>query len=76
MSDLVADLAEQGRTLTPKERTRLVDLLLVSLHEPMTSEIEQAWDREIERRVAAHERGEGQLFDAADVLAEARRIAP
>ena len=44
------------------------------------AEIESAADpaakhAEIEARVAAHERGESQLVDATDVLAEARRLS-
>ena len=76
MTDPVIELATQGRALTPEQRVRLLDLLLESLHETTTSDIEAAWNAEIERRVAAHERGEGKLYDAADVMAEAARIVP
>jgi len=76
MSDLVAELAERGRALAPEERSRLVELLLESLHEPPLSDIEAAWEAEIERRVAAYDRGEVETFAAEDVFAEARRIAP
>lgn len=76
MPDLVGGLAEQGRALPPEERSRLIELLLESLHEPPLSEIEAAWNKEIERRVAAYQRGETQTFPAEDVFAEARRIAP
>jgi exonuclease VII small subunit len=38
------------------------------------ADIERAWKAEIEARVAAYERGEVQLVDAADVFAEARRL--
>ncbi len=76
MPDLVAELAEQARGLSAEERSRLVDLLLESLHDTPLAEVEAAWTREIERRVAAHERGESETFAAEDVFAEARRIAP
>lgn len=76
MPDLVAELAERGRSLGLEDRSRLVELLLESLHEPPLSEIEAAWDKEIERRVAAYERGEVETFAAEDVFAEARCIAP
>ena len=76
MADLVADLAEQARSLAPEERSRLVELLLESLREPPLAEVEAAWAREIERRVAVYERGEVETFAAEDVFAEARRIAP
>lgn len=76
MPDVVAELAEQARTLPADERSRLVELLLESLHESPLAEVEAAWAKEIERRVAAHERGEVETFAAEDVFAEARRIAP
>lgn len=76
MTDLVGELAEQGRKLPPEERVRLLDGLLESLDEAPNTEIERAWDAEITRRVAAHEGGEGRLFDAEGVMAEAARIAP
>jgi putative addiction module component (TIGR02574 family) len=75
MTDTVAELAERGRLLPAEERVRLLDLLLESLDgEPSAREL--AWQHEIERRVVAHERGEGELHDADDVMAEAARIAP
>lgn len=44
--------------------------------ESSTCELEDAWTAEIERRVAAYERGEGKLYTADEVMAEAARIAP
>ena len=76
MTDLVAELAERGRSLALEARSRLVELLLDTLHEPPLAEIETAWDKEIEKRIAAYERGEVETFAAEDVFAEARRIAP
>ena len=76
MSDIVAELAERSRSLAIEDRSRLVELLLETLHEPPLSEIQAAWDIEIEKRVAAYDRGEVQTFAAEDVFAEARRIAP
>ena len=76
MRDSVLDLAERSRSLTPEERERLVELLLESLVEPAAPEVEEAWSREIERRVAAHKKGDIETFDLDDVLAEARRMAP
>ena len=74
MTDLVTELAAQGQTLPPEERVRLLDLLLESLHETSTSEIELTWNAEISRRVAAHERGEGQLHDVEEVMTERGEI--
>ena len=74
MSDTLKVLEQQARTLTPEERARLVEVLLESLREAPSAEIEAAWDREIEQRIAAYDRGEVQTFSAEDVFAEARRL--
>ena len=54
---------------------RLADVLLDSLRDAPLSEIEAAWDLEIEKRVAAYDRGELETFSAENVFAEARRLA-
>lgn len=69
MTDLVAELAAQGRSLSLEERVRLLDLLLESLQPTTALADDEAWAPEIERR-------EGALHELDDVMAEARRIAP
>ena len=75
MRDQVAELAERGKALAPEDRSRLVDMLLESLHEGSLAEVEVAWDEEVERRLAAYDRGEVQAIDGEEVLAKARRLA-
>ena len=75
MRDQVAELAERGRKLAPDERSRLVDMLLESLHEAPLAEVEAAWDVEVEHRLAAYDRGDMQSVDGEEVLAKARRLA-
>lgn len=75
MPDQVIELAERGKALTPGDRSRLVDLLLESLHESPIAEVEAAWEKEIDRRLAQYDRGEVQAIDAEEVFAKARRIA-
>jgi len=75
MHDQVVELAEQGKALAPEDRSRLVDLLLVSLHEDPLAQIETAWDEEVERRLSAYDRGEVQAIDGEEVLAKARALA-
>ena len=41
-----------------------------------SNDVREAWDMEIERRIAAHERGEGKVYDLDEVMDEARRLAP
>jgi putative addiction module component (TIGR02574 family) len=73
MSDSLKRIEEQARALSSEERAKLAESLLESLHAP-SSEIESAWAAEIERRVAAFDRGEIPSYAAEDVFAEARRI--
>lgn len=75
MSETLKELERQARSLTPDERARLAELLLESLRDAPIAEIEAAWDREIDERVAAYDRGELETFSAEDVFAEARRLA-
>ena len=69
------DIEEQAQTLPPEERAKLAEALLESLRDTPVREIEAEWDREIEARVAAYDRGELETISAEDVFAEARRLA-
>jgi putative addiction module component (TIGR02574 family) len=75
MADLVAELAAKAQSLAPDERSRLVGLLLESLHVPPLAEIKASRSEEIERRFAAYDRGEVETFATGDVFSEARRLA-
>ena len=59
---------------SPEERAYLAEALLESLREAPLGEIEAAWEREIEERVAAFDRGELVTHSAEEVFAEARRL--
>ena len=73
MAEQLSELEQQARALSPDDRARLAEVLLESLQGPPLSEVETAWSREIEERVAAYDRGEVQAYPAEDVFAEARR---
>ena len=75
MSSLLTELSERARQLPPQERAQLAQGLLESLQEWSSPEIEAAWDTEILKRIGEYERGEATLSPAADVFAEARRLA-
>jgi len=89
MQDPVSELARRARELPPEDRERLVDELIASLppedrervmdelsasfSEASVSEIDPAWDAEIDRRLAEIDQGKVELIDASVVFAEARR---
>ena len=75
MSDVLKELEQQAKALTPEERAKLAEILLESLQEAPIADIEAAWDREVQKRAAAYDRGELQTISAEDVFAEARRLA-
>lgn len=69
------EIEQQAQGLTAEERAKLAETMLESLHAPIAAEIDSAWAREIEDRVAAFDRGETPADAAEDVFAEARRIS-
>ncbi len=75
MSALLAELEVQACQLSPDERAHLAEVLLASLRDAPVAEIEAEWEREIENRVAAFDRGESPTFPAEEVFAEARRAS-
>lgn len=67
------EIEEQAHALAAEERAKLAESLLESLHSPL-SEVEAAWEEEIEQRLAAFDRGEVPSYSADEVFAEARHI--
>jgi putative addiction module component (TIGR02574 family) len=74
MSTLVEELSARAKTLSAEDRARLAEELLESLDPEPESEVEAAWDREIERRVTEVESGTVKLISAEEVHAEARSL--
>ena len=74
MNAKLKELERQARQLAAEERAELAEALIESLHSPI-AEIEAAWAKEIEDRVAAFDRGEMPAYSAEDVFAEARRLS-
>ena len=75
MTDQVAELAKQCKALPPEDRSKLVEMLLESLHGAVRADVEAAWDGEVERRLAAHQCGELVALEGEAALARARNWA-
>ncbi len=77
MSLPLEQLEAEALDLPPKERAALAHRLIVSLDdysdEDLT-EVELAWEQEIQRRVEEFRRGEVQTVSSADVFAKARAL--
>lgn len=74
-ADQVSELVKRGRELAPVDRERLVAELLESLNEPAASELDAAWEAEIEQRLAEFGRGGVKAIEATEVFAKARLLA-
>lgn len=74
MTNSLVEVEEKACNLPAEERARLVEILLESLAGGAASDIDEAWRREIEDRVASYDRGEVETHAAEDVFAEAMRI--
>ena len=74
MSDLLKEISRRASALSPEERAQLAEVMLGSLHQASSAEVDAAWDQELGSRIAAYERGESKLVPAKDVFDEARRI--
>lgn len=74
MNTSLKQIEEQALSLSAEERARLAEVMLESLAEPL-ADVEQAWAEEIEKRVAAYDRGEILSYAAEDVFAEAKQLS-
>jgi len=73
MPDTLAELKDKASRLPESDRATLALALIESLDGPADAEVEEAWRTEIERRVAAYERGEVKLVPGDEVFARLRR---
>jgi putative addiction module component (TIGR02574 family) len=74
MPTSVEELVEQASKLSAEDRTHLADLLLASVPDDESAEVDASWDIEIRRRVDAVRAGTAQTVSAEDVHAQARRL--
>ncbi len=69
MSAVLPDLMEQALALSPPERAALADALLESL-EPSDPEIDRAWLRVAQDRIAAYEAGQTEAIPVEEAMKE------
>ena len=70
----VEALVEQASKLSAEDRTHLADLLLASVSDDESTEVDVSWEEEIQRRVDAVRAGTAKTVSAEDVHAQARRL--
>ncbi|MEX2347776.1 MAG: addiction module protein [Balneolaceae bacterium] len=67
------EIETSALNLDRKNKARLADILLQSIHGNINPEIEQAWIDEVQKRKESLKSGEASLHSAAAVLKEARK---
>ena len=73
---MITDLKEiedSALSLNIKDKARLADKLLQSIHGKIDPEIEQAWIDEVQKRKKSLKSGKASLHSASDVLNEAKK---
>ena len=73
MSTHVTELFAQASNLSEKDRATLAGLLIESLEAEVDSDVEEAWRKEIERRVAELDSGTAKTVPWETVRAELLR---
>lgn len=74
MSTSVEELVAQASQLSVEDRTHLADLLLASVPEDESADVDAGWEQEIRRRVDAVRAGTAKTVSAEEVHAQARRL--
>lgn len=73
---MITDLKEienSALNLNKRDKVRLADKLLQSIHGKIAPEIEQAWIDEIQNRKESLKSGDASLYSSSDVINEARK---
>jgi len=73
MTNAVRDLYEKASQLSEGDRAELAALLLESLDKPSDPEVEEAWAREIERRLAEYRAGRIRTIPWQELRAQLHR---
>jgi putative addiction module component (TIGR02574 family) len=73
MSTIDEDLLQRVLSLSPDQRTALIDKLLESLNLPIDPEIDAAWAEEAERRADEVRSGSTELVPGEQVFDDIRR---
>lgn len=69
----IKEIENSALNLNRKEKARLADKLLQSIHGKIDPDIEQAWIQEVNRRKESLKAGKSSLHSSSEVLKEARK---
>lgn len=68
----IKEIEDSALNLDQKNKARLADKLLQSIHGKVDPEIEEAWIDEVQKRKESLESGQASLHSAENVLKDAR----
>jgi putative addiction module component (TIGR02574 family) len=74
MSLTLKELYSETRNLPREQAAELIDLLLIDMFSEPDQAVDEAWGREIDRRLAELESGKVQGIPAEEVMAKARKL--
>lgn len=74
MAMTLKELYAETRQLPREQAAELMDLLLIDTFSEPDAAVQEAWDREIDRRIAELESGKVQAIPGDQVMAEVRKI--
>jgi hypothetical protein len=66
------EIEESALNLDRRDKARLADELLQSIHGKIDRDIDQAWIQEVQKRKESLKSGKASLYPASEVLKEAR----
>ncbi|MDZ7657651.1 addiction module protein [Fodinibius sp.] len=69
----IEEIENSALNLNKKDKARLADKLLQSIHGKIDPDVEQAWIKEIQERKESLKAGESSLHSSSEVLSEARK---
>ena len=69
----IKEIENSALNLNKKEKARLADKLLQSIHGKIDPDIEKAWIKEVQKRKKSLKSGESSLHSSSEVLNEARK---
>lgn len=72
MTSTAKKILDEALTLPEDDRRRVAERLLDSVPRDSAEDVEEAWDQEVLRRVAAAERGETEARDGDEASDELR----
>ncbi len=74
MAMTLKELYAETRQLPREQAAELMDLLLIDTFSEPDTAVQEAWDREIDRRIAELESGKVQPIPGDQVMADVRKI--